>query len=394
MRVYADNASTTKVDKDLFDKMYHLSSEIYGNPSSLHSVGRKAKEVLEKARETVAESLNCEPENIIFTHSGSEANNLALKGRLVIGSNIEHKSVLKNIYFDKSWSMIKVNSKGIVKPKEVEKRIKNIYKWSCSQKKYDSYNPNFYNDYMYRYIVSVMTVNNELGIINDMRNVINICHHYGLEVHTDYTQAMGHIYLNTEQFNADYITISGHKIHAPKGIGVLYARNVSSLSPIVLGGGQEKGKIAGTENVIMAFAIAEMIKKYNDKKTIRKNNKRVKELRKLFIDRISVIPDCYINGDKKYHIENIMNISIVGVEAESLMLMLDMKDIYVSSGSACNSKEIAPSHVLTAIENEYPYSTIRISINEENTEEEMVYMADELIKAVDILRKANPNYSN
>lgn len=394
MRVYADNASTTKVNKDLLDKMYHLSSEIYGNPSSLHSVGRKAKEVLEKARETVAESLNCEPENIIFTHSGSEANNLTLKGRLVIGSNIEHKSVLKNIYFDKSWSMVKANNKGIINPKEVEKRIKNIYKWFCSQNKYDSYNPDFYNDYMYRYIVSVMTVNNELGTINDMRNIINVCHHYGLEVHTDYTQAMGHIYLNTEQFNADYIAISGHKIHAPKGIGVLYARNISSLSPIVLGGGQEKGKIAGTENVIMAFAIAEMIKKYNNKEIIRKNNKRVKELRKLFIDRISVIPDCYINGYKKYHIENIMNISIAGVEAESLMLMLDMKDIYVSSGSACNSKEIAPSHVLTAIENEYPYSTIRISINEENTEEEMVYMADELIKAVDILRKANPNYSN
>ena len=394
MKVYADNASTTKIDKDLLDKMYHFSSEIYGNPSSLHSAGRKAKRILEKARETVAESLNCEPENIIFTHSGSEANNLALRGKLVIGSNIEHKSVLKNIYFDKSWSIIKANNKGIINPKEVEKRIKNIYIWFCSQNKYETYNSNFYNDDMYRYIVSVMTVNNELGTINDMRNIIDVCHYYGLEVHTDYTQAMGHKYLNTEQFHADYITISGHKIHAPKGIGVLYARNVNTLSPIVLGGGQEQGKIAGTENVVMAFAIAEMIKKYNNKDLIRKNNKRVKELRKLFINRISAIPNCYINGDNKYHIENIMNISIAGIEAESLMLMLDMKGIYVSSGSACNSKEIAPSYVLTAIKNEYPYSTIRISINEENTEEEMIYMADELIKAVDILRKANPNYSN
>lgn len=378
MVVYADNASTTKVSTKVLNSMFPYLSEWYGNPSSLHTIGRKARSAVEDARERIAKCIGAkDKDEIIFTSGGSEANNLAMNiSPYIFTSNIEHHSILKCIRHTPQ-QCLQADRDGLVS-RDIVNRV--ISKTSV-------YKPQ---------IVSVMAVNNEIGTIQNIEEISKICHDNGVMFHTDAVQGIGHIPINVSKMNIDMMSVSGHKIHAPKGIGFLYcthANDVVKLSPIIKGGQQENGFRAGTENVAYIVGLAKAIEIACNEELMENREFHTRKLRDKLLDNLcNRLDDIYVNGDMHNRIAGNLNISFKGVEAESLMLMLDMHDIYVSSGSACNSKSIEPSHVLTAIGCNDTYSTIRISINEDNTEKEIEYMAHEIVSAVNVLRKANPNY--
>lgn len=384
MVVYADNASTTKTSTKVLNSMFPYLSEWYGNPSSLHTLGRKARSSVEDARERIAKCIGAkDKDEIIFTSGGSESNNLAMniiktKGA-VCTSNIEHHSVINSI---SNAITLNVDRDGFVSSDNLRYNIEDYKKY---------YERNMIHS------VSVMTVNNEIGTIQPIEEIAKICKENDILFHTDAVQGIGHIPINVNKIGIDMMSVSGHKIHAPKGIGFLYVdKKYQDFSPIVnviKGGQQENGYRAGTENVAYIVGLAKAMEIACNEELMENREFHTRKLRDKLLDNIcNRLDDVYINGDIHNRIAGNLNISFKGVEAESLMLMLDMKDIYVSSGSACNSKSIEPSHVLMAIRCEYPYSTIRISLNEDNTEKEIEYMADEIVTAVNVLRKANPNY--
>lgn len=378
--VYADNAATTKISEPV-KKAIIEALDIYGNPSSLYELGGQAKTQIEKARETIADCIKAKPNEIYFTSCGSESDNWAIKGiaevmkkkgkNHIISSVFEHHAVLHTLKalekqgFEVTY--LPVYENGIVKPEDLENAIKEDTG-----------------------LVTVMFANNEIGTIQPIKRLGEICKENNIPFHVDAVQALGNVEIDVNELNIDLMSASGHKIHAQKGIGFLYIRKGIRIANLIDGGAQERGKRAGTENVpsIVGFAKAcEIACTDIDKKA-----KYVTKLRNKFIDGALKIERSRLNGDRNNRLPGNANISFEGIEGESLLLLLDMNGICASSGSACTSGSLDPSHVLLSIGlvHEVAHGSLRISINEETTEEDIDYILEKLPAIVDRLRSMSP----
>ena len=381
MNVYADNAATTRMSKTAINAMLPCFEEDFGNPSSLYTIGQRAKELLEDARERVAVCLGCSPREITFTSGGSEADNQALisaarigerKGKKhIISSAFEHHAILHTLEklrkegFD--IELLPVGTTGTITPEQVEKAIRPD---TC--------------------LVSIMYANNEIGSVMPIKEIGAVCKKAGVLFHTDAVQAAGHLHIDVKEQNIDMLSISGHKFHGPKGVGALYARQGIMLTSIIEGGTQERGKRAGTENVAgirgLAAALEEACAHIDE------NAKKVSRLRDKLIEGISKIPHSALNGDPVNRLPGNVSFCFEGIEGESMLLLLDSKGISASSGSACTSGSLDPSHVLLAIgrPHEVAHGSLRLSICEWNTEEEIDYILKELPPIVEYLRNMSP----
>lgn len=381
MEIYADNAATTKQSKAVTEKMVQVADKYYGNPSSLHTVGQKAKEELDRARASIAKNLGCEPREIYFTSGGSEADNQAIisaalagekKGKKhIISTAFEHHAVLHTLKKLEKYGfevqLLDVGNVGTVTAEQVEAAIRPD---TC--------------------LVTVMYANNEIGSIMPIKQIGAVCRAKGVLFHTDAVQAAGHLPINVKEQNIDMLSLSAHKFHGPKGTGVLYARTGVVLSNIIEGGAQERGKRAGTENLP---AIAGMAVALDDACAhMSENAAKVTAMRDKLIEGLSKIPHSALNGDPVNRLPGNVSFCFEGVEGESLLLLLDQKGISASSGSACTSGSLDPSHVLLAIgrPHEVAHGSLRLSISEENTMEHMDYMLKEIPFVVDYLRKMSP----
>lgn len=381
MTVYADNAATTQISENALKAMMPLLTDIYGNPSSLHSVGQIAKEHLEAARETVAECIGADPKEIYFTSGGSEADNQAIRSAAYIGarkgkkhiisSKFEHHAVLHTLDALKkegfTVTLLDVYSNGIVKPEDVKNAITDD---TC--------------------LVTIMTANNEIGTIQPIAEIGKICKEKGVLFHTDAVQAVGHIPVNVKDMNVDMLSVSAHKFHGPKGVGFLYARKGILLTNIIYGGAQERNKRAGTENMASIAGMAAAIKDATD--NLEENAKKVTAMRDRLIEGLKGIERSRINGDLEHHLPGTLNMCFEGIEGESLLLLLDAKGICASSGSACTSGSLDPSHVLLAIgvPVEIAHGSLRLSINEYNTMEQMEHIIKSVPEVVSYLRSISP----
>ncbi|MBO4338968.1 MAG: cysteine desulfurase NifS [Clostridia bacterium] len=381
MRVYADNAATTKLSEKALETMLPLFTEGYGNPSSLHSVGQAAKTELEKAREKVAKAINASFKEIYFTSGGSEADNQAIrtaayqgsrKGKNhIISSAFEHHAVLHTLNALKKEgfeiTLVKVNENGVINPDDIRFAITDK---TC--------------------LVTIMTANNEVGTIQPVEEIGKICREKGVLFHTDAVQAVGHIPVDVEKIGCDMLSSSAHKFHGPKGAGFLYVRKGIILKNLIEGGAQERGKRAGTENlpaiVGMAAALEEAVN------NLEENEKKVSSMKKILIDGLSGIEKSRINGDTEKSLPGTLNMCFEGIEGESLLLLLDSKGICASSGSACTSGSLEPSHVLLSmgVPVEIAHGSLRLSINEYNTPEEMEYIVRCVPEVVSYLRSFSP----
>ena len=379
--IYADNAATTKMSKAAIDAMTAHMNETYGNPSSLYSLGQRSKEVLDEARSIVAGVINAEPNEIIFTSGGSEADNQALltaaaigkeKGKThIISTAFEHHAILHTLEklrkegFD--ITLLDVGENGIVTAEEVSEAITDK---TC--------------------LVTIMTANNEIGTIQPIREIGAVCREKGVLFHTDAVQAIAHIPVDVKADNIDMLSSSAHKYHGPKGSGFLYVRKGIRISNLIEGGAQERGKRAGTENVpgiaAMAAALADT---YKD---IDKNAAHMSAIRDRIIAGLSEIPHSALNGDAKNRLPGNINFCFEGIEGESLLLLLDDKGIMASSGSACTSGSLDPSHVLLAIGrvHDVAHGSLRLSIGEDITEEEADYIVKSVKEVVEYLRSFSP----
>ncbi|MBO5286333.1 MAG: cysteine desulfurase NifS [Clostridia bacterium] len=381
MFVYADNAATTKTSKTAIDAMLPFFDKIYGNPSSLHEVGQIAKEELEKARETVAKCFNAEAREIYFTSGGSEADNQAIltavkmgerkNKKHIVSTKFEHHAVLHTLQkLEKQGievTYVDVNKNGVVKVEDIASAIRED---TC--------------------LVTVMFANNEIGTIQPIKEIGAICKKRKVIFHTDAVQAAGHINIDVVDMNIDMLSISGHKFHGPKGVGALYARKGIFLTNLIEGGAQERGKRAGTENLPAIVGMAAALKEAVD--NIDKHAKYVSALRDKLIRELSKIPHSVVNGDLVNRVPNNVNMCFEGIEGESLLLMLDMEGISASSGSACTSGSLDPSHVLLAIglPHEVAHGSLRLSLSAENTEEEIDHIIKTVPEVVNYLRKMSP----
>ncbi|MDD6645783.1 MAG: cysteine desulfurase NifS [Oscillospiraceae bacterium] len=381
MLVYADNAATTKISDSALKAMMPLFKEDYGNPSSLHSIGQKAKEYLEKARADIAECINAEPSTIYFTSGGSEADNQALrsaaymgkkKGKThIISSKFEHHAILHTLNaLEKEGftvTLLDVYSNGIVKPEDVKNAITDK---TC--------------------LVTIMTANNEIGTIQPIKEIGAICREKGVLFHTDAVQAAGHIPLDVKDMNVDMLSISGHKFHGPKGVGALYVRKGIILTNIIFGGAQERKKRAGTENVPAIVGMATALK--DSVANMEKTSEYVTHLRDKMIAGLKDIPKSRINGDLQHRLPGTLNMCFEGIEGEGILLWLDQKGIEASSGSACTSGSLDPSHVLLAIgvPVAVAHGSLRLSISEYNTEEEIDHIIETVPQVVSYLREMSP----
>lgn len=371
MEIYLDNAATTKVDSEVAKKVSEFFSRNYGNASSQHQLGLEAKKSLDEAREDLAKFIGAKPSEIIFTSGGTESNNLALRGltkanpekKHIITSEIEHPSILETCEdLQKEGykiDYIKVSQEGIIEAEEVKKKIS--------------------KDTL---VVSVMQVNNEIGTIQPIAKIAKICEEYKVYFHTDAVQGFSKVDLDMK--NIDLFSASGHKFNAPKGVGFLYIKNGTKISPIITGGGQENRMRSGTENVpgIIGLVTALNIKRQKDK---------IEKSRDKIIEELLKIPGTKINGSIENRIYNNINISFYGIEGESLMLMLDRDGIYVSTGSACASTKLAESYVLKAIKIEdlYIHGSLRLSLGEDVIGNED-YIIKAIKKNVEKLREISP----
>ncbi len=372
--LYLDNAATTKVYPEVIKEMLPYFKEGYGNPSSPHILGDNAKKEINKARITLAREINAKPQEIIFTSGGTESNNLAIQGlakafpkkRTIVISEIEHPSIQEpcNYLQTQEYNIIRiqVNKEGIINLSILEKEIKN----------------NLQNIFL----VSIMHVNSVLGTIQDIEKIGLLCKINNIPFHTDAVQSFGKLNIDVKKFKIDLLSASGHKIGAPKGIGFLYINEKINLAPIILGGGQERNLRSGTENVpsIIGFAKAlEITKKINKNKILELRNKLISELEKI---------DGIINGSKNSRIYNNIHVSFPNIDADSLVLFLSKKGIYVSAGSACESKKEKEDQVLKAIRlnQEYINSSIRISLNEDIKDKDIPFIIKEIEKAIKILK--------
>lgn len=381
MFVYADNAATTKMSDAAKNKMFDIAENFYGNPSSLHSVGQAAKEILENARQTVADCLGCLPQEIYFTSGGSEADNQAILSAAAIGTKkgkkhiistaFEHHAVLHTLEKLKKQGfdiqLLDVHAGGNITADEVREAIRDD---TC--------------------LVTVMYANNEIGSVLPIAEIGAVCKEKGVLFHTDAVQAAGHLHIRVHDENIDMLSLSAHKFHGPKGVGVLYARKGILLQSLIEGGAQERGKRAGTENLPAIAGMAVALKEACDH--IDENGKKVSALRDKLIRGLSAIPHSVLNGDPVHRLPGNVNFCFEGIEGESLLLLLDDRGICASSGSACTSGSLDPSHVLLAIgrTHEVAHGSLRLSLSEQNTEEEIDYMLGVIPGIVEYLRNMSP----
>ncbi len=381
MTIYADNAATTKMSRTAIDAMLPYMETYYGNPSSLHSVGQKAAEALQSARERIAACLGCQPREITFTSGGSEADNQALlsaaklgarKGKKhIISTAFEHHAILHSLKrLEKEGfevELLPVGETGTITAQQVRDAIRDD---TC--------------------LVTIMYANNEIGSILPIAEIGAVCKEKGVLFHTDAVQAAGHVHINVREQNIDMLSLSAHKFHGPKGIGVLYARQGVILTPLIEGGAQERGKRAGTENIPAIMGMAAALEEACAH--IDENAQKVSALRDKLIAGLSKIPHSALNGDPVNRLPGNVSFCFEGIEGESLLLLLDAKDICASSGSACTSGSLDPSHVLLAIgrPHEVAHGSLRLSLCEWNTEEEVDYMLRAIPEVVTYLRNMSP----
>ncbi len=375
--IYVDNAATTKTSRTAIEAMLPYMDKIYGNPSSLHSVGQAAADALRKAREEAAEVLGCEPNEITFTSGGSEADNQALVSAAAIGARkgkkhiistaFEHHAILHTLKkLEKEGfevTLLDVHENGMVSAQQVADAIRED---TC--------------------LVSVMYANNEIGSIQPIAEIGAVCKEKGVIFHTDAVQAVGHVHINVKEENIDMLSLSAHKFHGPKGVGLLYARRGVRLTNIIEGGAQERGKRAGTENIPGIVGMVAALKEANA--NIDANAEKVSALRDRLIEGLEKIPHSALNGDRTKRLPGNVSFCFEGIEGESLLLLLDAKGICASSGSACTSGSLDPSHVLLAIgrPHEVAHGSLRLTLSEENTQEEVDYIIEETTKVVKYLR--------
>lgn len=385
MTIYTDNAATTKMSDTALAAMLPCLQDNYGNPSSLHSVGQRAAEALQGARETVARCLGCDPKEIIFTSGGSEADNQAiisaarwgaLKGKKhIISTAFEHHAVLHTLKkLEKEGfevELLPVGTTGTITPEQVAAAIR----------------PD-------TALVTIMYANNEIGSILPIAEIGAVCREKGVIFHTDAVQAAGHLHIDVKAQNIDMLSLSGHKFHGPKGSGVLYARKGIPLVNIIEGGAQERGKRAGTENLPAIVGMAAALQEACDH--IDENAAKVSALRDKLISGLSKIPHSALNGDPVHRLPGNVNFCFEGIEGESLLLLLDAKGICASSGSACTSGSLDPSHVLLAIgrPHEVAHGSLRLSLCEWNTEEEVSIILQEVPRIVEYLRNMSPMWKD
>lgn len=383
--VYLDNAATTKTAPEVVDAMLPYFTENYGNPSSVYSFASKNKEVIAKQREIIAEVLGAASNEIYFTAGGSEADNWALKataeaykdkGNHIITTKIEHHAVLHTAeYLEKHGfevTYLDVDENGIVKLDELKKAIRPT-----------------------TILISVMFANNEIGTIQPIKEIGEIAKEHGILFHTDAVQAFGQIPVNVDECHIDMLSASGHKLNGPKGIGFLYIRRGVKIRSFVHGGAQERKRRAGTENVPGIVGFGTAVKRAAD--TMKARTDKEIELRDYMIERISSeIPYARLNGDAKKRLPNNVNFSFRFIEGESLLIMLDMKGICASSGSACTSGSLDPSHVLLAIglPHEIAHGSVRMTLSEETTKDDVDYVIDNLKEIVSRLRSMSPLYED
>lgn len=379
--IYADNAATTKMSDAAAHTMMTLINEAWGNPSSLYEHGQKAKEVLEQARADVASVIGAQPREILFTSGGSEADNQAIRSAAAIGMKngkkhiistaFEHHAVLHTLNkLEKEGfeiTLLDVHEDGIVRPQEVEAAIRED---TC--------------------LVTIMYANNEIGTIQPIREIGAICREKKVLFHVDAVQAVGHIPVNTEEDHIDLLSASAHKFHGPKGVGFLYAGKGIRLSNLIEGGAQEMGKRAGTENVPGIAAMAAALKE--EAANMEANAAHLTKMRDKLIAGLKEIPHSALNGDAQQRLPGNVNFCFEGIEGESLLLLLDDKGICASSGSACTSGSLDPSHVLLAIGrvHDVAHGSLRLSIGEEITEEEVEYIIKSVKEVVEYLRSFSP----
>lgn len=381
MFVYADNAATTKMSKAAINAMMPAFEEYYANPSSLHSTGQAAAEKLFNARQSIAQNLNAEAREIYFTSGGSEADNQAIltaailgkrKGKThIVSTAFEHHAVLHTLKkLEKEGfeiTLLDVHENGILTADEVQDAIREN---TC--------------------LVTIMFANNEIGTVQPISEIGTVCKEKGVLFHTDAVQAAGHIKIDVKEMNIDMLSLSAHKFHGPKGAGALYCRKGILLQNLIEGGAQERGKRAGTENLP---AILGMAQAFDDAcRDIDKNAEYLTALRNRLIDGLSKIPHSVLNGDKNNRLPGNVNMCFEGIEGESLLLLLDMKGIQASSGSACTSGSLDPSHVLLAIglPHEVAHGSLRLSLSEENTMDEVEYIISTVPEIVEYLRNMSP----
>lgn len=379
--VYADNSATTAVSKEVLESMIPYFSQEYGNPSSLYSIGRKNKKVIEESREIVAKCLNAEPNEIFFTSGGSESDNWAIKGICyemkkkkkshIITSAFEHHAVLHTVKqleregFEVTY--LNVHEDGLVRINELEQAIREDTA-----------------------LVTIMYANNEIGTIQPIKQIGEVCRKHKVLFHTDAVQAIGNVHVDVKDQNIDLLSLSAHKFHGPKGVGALFVRRGIKLQNLVEGGAQERGRRAGTENVAGIVGLSTALKYACT--NIDERVRKISEMRDHLIDSILKIDKSRLNGDKVKRLPGNVNVCFRGIEGESLLLMLDMKGVCASSGSACTSGSLDPSHVLLAIglPHEVAHGSLRISLSEEISMEDIKYIEEILPPIVNRLREMSP----
>ena len=381
MFVYADNAATTCVSKTALDAMMPYLTEQYGNPSSLYAFAQNAKEALENARKTVADIIGAQPKEIYFTSGGSEADNQAivsmakvgaLKGKKhLISTKFEHHAVLHTLKkLEKEGfevTLLDVHEDGVVRLEDLEAAVREDTA-----------------------LVTIMFANNEIGTVQPIKEIGEFCRARKIPFHTDAVQAAGHMPINVQEMNIDLLIMSGHKFHAPKGVGVLYAKTGMPLFNIIEGGAQERGKRAGTENIPGIVALAAALKESVD--NMEANTAKIIPMRDKLFTELSKIPHSKINGSLEHHVPGTVNMCFEGIEGESLLLLLDAKGVCASSGSACTSGSLDPSHVLLSLglPHEVAHGSLRLSIGEYNTMEEIDHIIKVVPEVVAYLRDISP----
>ena len=386
MQIYADNAATTRLSDTALNAMLPYLQGEYGNPSSLHSVGQRAQEALTDARARIAARLGCQPTEVIFTSGGSEADNQAirsvaafgkLKGKThIISTAFEHHAVLHTLEaLEKEGftvTLLDVHEDGMVSAQQVEEAITPE---TC--------------------LVTIMYANNEIGTVQPIAEIGEVCRRHGVLFHTDAVQAVGHLPVNVVEQNIDMLSLSAHKFHGPKGIGVLYARRGVPIFPLIHGGAQERNRRGGTENIPAIVGMAAALDEACDH--LDEDTAKLTALRERLIAGLSNIPHSVLNGHREHRLPGTVNFCFEGIEGESLLLLLlDDKGVYASSGSACTSGSLDPSHVLLAIgrPHEIAHGSLRLSLSPDTTEEEVDYMVEAVTDVVAYLRSISPVWRN
>ena len=385
MQIYADNAATTRLSDTALKAMLPYMQEEYGNPSSLHSVGQRAQEALTDARSRIAARLGCQPTEVIFTSGGSEADNQAIrsvaafgkmKGKThIISTAFEHHAVLHTLEaLEKEGftvTLLDVHEDGMVSAQQVEEAITPE---TC--------------------LVTIMYANNEIGTVQPIAEIGEVCRRHGVLFHTDAVQAVGHLPVNVAEQNIDMLSLSAHKFHGPKGIGVLYARKGVPIFPLIHGGAQERNRRGGTENIPAIVGMAAALDEACDH--LDEDTCKLTALRERLIAGLSQIPHSVLNGHREHRLPGTVNFCFEGIEGESLLLLLDDKGVYASSGSACTSGSLDPSHVLLAIgrPHEIAHGSLRLSLSPDTTQEEVDYMVEAVTDVVAYLRSISPVWRN